>query len=1236
MNDQQESAVNTPIPSAADPLSVAIAQQQALAQGEFKLLRAYLIDSLAPGRRVCFELDGGAVLTGVNGRGKTSLLQLLLLFNGTNPNQLVSKGKSSFIEYYLPNNTSYIVFEYQVEDGSKRMVIAYSNSTGDKVFYRFVRQGYDKAIFVDEDKRFITNGDLRKRLTNLKIVHSPHQIETYTDYRAVIQYNVPQTVDRKHRDKIKDLCADYAFTRYNKPLTNMDRLGFGMFSQTSNFDVLKSIVIESIFDNQTSHRVGTQRSAIESWPSKYKAYLEVMEAQDKYEEAKDKLLLCDADIASLSEIREQVALLLDDMTIKEVQTQASLDQAKHSLAEEVSSYNDSHMQLESRRVQHVMRIEQHTRDIAAIDADKAQYDSLDIHTKQIEYASRANVAGQLNSLKARKDAMTASHTPIVSRFEMIKAEIISRFSTAQRLHMAAVDECREASQVKLDAITANNRAVEEQHQAQYLSKRSALMNEIQALFQQLGACQQNLSNPQVPESIVQLLARADDTLTTTRVAYEKLREILIGAEQELAKAKKATEAAQDKVSRGAEEIVRQREKVDQIIKDNTPAKDSLLHALRETKPDWNTDIARVIRTDILHRNDLSPAFFEGTGIYGLELALDNLDACPESDPHYLQQMVEDEQRKLDKMVSSQKELEATLKSLERVENEKAQEVSGLKRESINSKSQLQQAEAAKEKAKFEFQKAQKHAKDIAQSAADDVEQKLKSAQALQEDFETKSTQDLNARKMAYAKQEQTAKDERNEEIARLEREFKSKELQREVDLANCQRECNEALQEKGIDAQSLKALDDQILECEQKLEYIDSLKPLLGKWVNWHREVYIKRDSLANLMELEIESNEEVVASQAALKQKHDARKTELGETITQSEDALKNLAALKTRGALMGDRLAQYVLPSRHQHVDPSWSIDGLSQLMASVLESLEANNKGLDKMVSSLKRKFEKTVNSTVFETYEHYRQNHTMDNARDYMAFFETWYTQAHQSAFDTLRSVAVLFTQDIISFHDKLKTFSDKLNRFNRDLQNHLSGCNDYFREIQDLSVHIYSAVDELKSWGTIKSIVENRGDWINGQDRLPDGKFVSDVEMLLEQWDIKNGITAEFIHLISIRGQVTENGNVRKFKRSEDLKGVSSNGLSYLILILLFVAFWNKIKKDSPVNLLWALDELKVISENNIESLMRLLRDNRITLVSAFPDPDVNTLRLFKNAYTVDQDRRLVSTRIASAQENRHV
>ena len=81
----------------------------------YSLNRLILIDSYKAGELIEVRLDGHTNLNGVNGAGKTTLLRLVPLFFGERPGRLVpnSRVTDSFAKHYLPNESTYIIFEYQ-------------------------------------------------------------------------------------------------------------------------------------------------------------------------------------------------------------------------------------------------------------------------------------------------------------------------------------------------------------------------------------------------------------------------------------------------------------------------------------------------------------------------------------------------------------------------------------------------------------------------------------------------------------------------------------------------------------------------------------------------------------------------------------------------------------------------------------------------------------------------------------------------------------------------------------------------------------------------------------------------------------------------------------------------------------------------------------------------------------------------------------------------------------------
>jgi hypothetical protein len=112
----------------------------------------------------------------------------------------------------------------------------------------------------------------------------------------------------------------------------------------------------------------------------------------------------------------------------------------------------------------------------------------------------------------------------------------------------------------------------------------------------------------------------------------------------------------------------------------------------------------------------------------------------------------------------------------------------------------------------------------------------------------------------------------------------------------------------------------------------------------------------------------------------------------------------------------------------------------------------------------------------------------------------------------------------------------------------------------------------------------------------------------------------------------ENDRIARFSKAEDLANVSSHGLSYLILCVIFIAFINRIRRDKDIEIVWCLDELKDLDLGNIEALLGILGRNAITLVSAFPDPDTDVLALFRHRFIVADGRRLQAVLLEDAQD----
>ena len=86
------------------------------------LRRIILIQTHLPGV-VELLLDGHTNICGTNASGKTTLQRLIPVFYGELPSKVVPKTRKKFDDFYLPQSNSYLVYEYQREEGEVCQVV---------------------------------------------------------------------------------------------------------------------------------------------------------------------------------------------------------------------------------------------------------------------------------------------------------------------------------------------------------------------------------------------------------------------------------------------------------------------------------------------------------------------------------------------------------------------------------------------------------------------------------------------------------------------------------------------------------------------------------------------------------------------------------------------------------------------------------------------------------------------------------------------------------------------------------------------------------------------------------------------------------------------------------------------------------------------------------------------------------------------------------------------------------
>ncbi len=280
----------------------------------FSLRRLILVDSYRTGAITELKLDGHTSLTGPNGVGKTSLLRLIPLFYGESPNKMVQGGgvNQSFVNYYLPHTTSFIIFEYS-RYGKVCMVVLHASRSAESVYYRFIDQPFSLERFRNEEG-LVAGPDLNRHIRKRGEFCS-EQITALSDYRSIIQNAV--SVNRDHRT----LAANFSFVGSSGRLSHIEKIVTGMFSRVTNFRDIKRIIVSCIVDDKNNIRLETSTSAMKGWVRDYRAYVSVME-QSKH--MQDFQALQMRHEASIQELR----LVYSEFTRLQQEQEAAIEQKK--------------------------------------------------------------------------------------------------------------------------------------------------------------------------------------------------------------------------------------------------------------------------------------------------------------------------------------------------------------------------------------------------------------------------------------------------------------------------------------------------------------------------------------------------------------------------------------------------------------------------------------------------------------------------------------------------------------------------------------------------------------------------------------------------------------------------------------------------------------------------------------------------------------------------------------------
>lgn len=1201
----------------------------------YKITRLILIDSYKPGTLQEVRLDGPTNLNGVNGAGKTTLLRLIPLFFGESPGRLVPKSRvnESFTQHYLPHDSSYIIFEYQ-RGRQMCQVALYASLNDGGLCYRFVAKAFELDDYLDTQadgsRQPVSCRDLGRRLRKMGVDCSS-QIAARNDYRTIIQ-NLPHAKGAEMRQ----LIARFSFcdSASGRRLQHIEKIVTGMFMRSTDFRDLREMLVTCIEEEREAIVLELKTDTLDGWCREYRACLH-MESQrarmQELEQADEAAGLIRHELAELAARVRKLAALTER---EHADTQNQLRGEEQALAQAKAGWEAQEREMKRGQAETEAALAAQTQSLRRLEAERAEWDGQDIEAKQRLFQSREALRVELDQARQNRQALLEKVSDIDAQFQRLKAEKEKEFQRREHeLEGRRRDIELQATREAAAAREEHSLRVEELRE-QTGEKEGGLQLRLQELKETRGQLSSQLRQIQADPALLEQReakrAALDEALSQQEQAKDQVAKsdaALARHRAELQKLEQARRPLAERRQQALDEEARWQRHLQADA-------GTLLAFLRERHPGWTGHIAKVINPDLLLREDLSPHLdSEADGsFYGLGLALETVAADRSASEAALREALAACRAELDRLGRETLKLD---------EAQAARQKAGLAldKERRERDLGLGQWRARVKQFKDELASLDKQIAASQQARGQSLEEQLERNQAELKTAEMSLVAQQITLKRLLKEGQQALQDrladldrQRLRQEGALAEETQGMRAAQALELAGLDAQRLASLSLGGVDPQTLADLERRAGQLAEQLRLAGQAGDAVEKYQRWLRQEWARlADLKAAVHRLEGQAREEAARYQAALAE-FERHVQSLKARLAELEKSLRKLAASAATLAQMLEELARYpVLPASSVALDASHTL-GLLQIQKHDLAKREQElSRKIAELAGGLKRALNQYPGARTSSYAEAVVREIGLDAPdRAWLPYLRDWYA----SQGDELKRWLVMQAH---TFGSAVRNYQQALARFDRGvdtLSRRLAASIDRnigFDKIDAIHARLISNVAELGYWQKIVAFTERFDAWQRSQDSLlPDEEFADTVQQVAGQLQAQGRVETKLVNLLGLEIAVTENGKAKRATHDEELRQISSHGLSYLILCVFFVALVNMIRRDQPVTVIWPMDELKDLHQMNIERLLVILDANNISLLSAFPDPDPEVLRLFKNRYEIYGYRELVEMVIDEA------
>lgn len=1204
------------------------------------LKRIILINTHLPGVvELC--LDGHTNICGTNASGKTTLQRLLPVFYGEYPSRVVPATRDSFERWYLPTESSFIIYEYQSMDDDLCQAVLSPSSEGRGVNYRFIHKAFELCDYQRDNLACLTMSELG-RLMKRSGIHHTRLLNT-REYRAIIQNDRGLLSSSNQRSELRGYTHLFSLCTAESSLRHIEKLAKAVHSKEGKMETIKSM-IAAILEEEgvTPPASSLNPKTVEDWIRESKLILgfEAMRSEfDQLQQEYQQLLSSEQLLGSLFQgyerdksiqwqRQEESKDTLEQLNFKRKQLEADWDEQHNGINLDLSAtkgdINKSEDELDQIESQY------HTYQNANIEQIKASLERL------------PGWRNDLSDLNERHKLMTEKHQDIEATYQLRLNTITQQLNlTLQELHQKQ-DRYQEELDNKQEQQNGELIQLEQQYNEQRQTSIEHFNTQQNELIFQQKDLQVHIDSVNYTREEQQALLLFDKRIENASEEKDHTHNKIKRLQQQDDHLRKQCDAADKNLRLTSQQVTACQNQLETLKQLLYPGHHTLLEFLRKEHPGWETSLGKVIHPELLQRSDLNPGIstLETNSLYGLMLDLKaiNLAEYAHSEQQ-LEQQLKQAEDKLHESIRLQKDAQEQLRNIHTAREELGRNITLARADHDKHNNNIKRLFNEKKTRQSEIDSALFERKDKAKKQLRQLDHRLQKQAGEHKsllDEQQQHAQEARIEKIAHW-QEVTGS--LKSQIVQCKVNLKERKSKAETERVACESWYRNELKSRGVDEDEIISLKRQRQDLDKKISETEHRRDDVRDYEHWYQQTWIVRKpklqqqllqdkALEKKLELQLRDAEKCYKAERTIILEKEQKARQI---LTETQQYLDRITALlkKLRELQLHKKELHKVELQNHgpfrSDADIMGNIDERLRQGDELLITRDHSIASVKAYVDDFDQLIAKQSGSSLAETWERSREECTSINDKslhilDYrklVSHLEQLLTIMVPQSLTALREQGRIFGVDLNAYYDVLadidRRITSQSSRITKEVDEEL-----FLDGVSNSEVRIRSRISELDFWPELQNFVKAFQQWQEeGFSTLPNEDYTSSMRSAIDIIG-RSALSGGIASLLEIELCLREGNNNLVIRTDRQLNESSSHGMAYLILCKFLLAFTRLLRDQSNVTVHWPIDELGTLHHDNIKKIFDACGNNNIQILGAFPNPDSEVLSLFSNRYIINK------------------